>query len=108
MTSYKVTMEEVTMEDVIIDDVTIGEMCKYLFLNSYKYISLIHTNTFSFCINDLLKTTPCTALQKEQQGATFRIRNAFLSFFFIFANINFLGGFRFFLDQIFFKKNLTS
>ena len=93
VTKDKVIMEEVTMEDVIMDEVTfdevtMGEMCKYIFLNSYKYISLIHTNTFSFCINDLLKTTPCTALQKEQQGATFRIRNAFLSFFFILANIN--------------------
>ena len=74
------------------------------FFNSYKYISLIHTNTFSFCINDLLKTTPCTAVQKEQQGATFRIRNAFLTFFFIFANINFLGGSRFFSRPNCFQK----
>ena len=51
-----------------------------------------------------MKTTPCTAVQKEQQGATFRIRNAFLNFFFIFANINCLGGSRFFSRPIFFKK----
>ena len=56
-----------------------------------------------------MKTTPCTAVQKEQQGATFRIRNAFLTFFFIFANINFLGGSRFFSRPNFFsKRNLTS
>ena len=51
-----------------------------------------------------MKTTPCTAVQKEQQGATFRIRDAFLTFFFIFANIDFLGGSRFLSRPIFFKK----